>query len=498
MAKSPKLNALSSLPDKNRYSQPEVPAASRPIMRPRGLTESGGIQAPNLFSEVKPVDKTSPRVIVRQASMQRMGLPPSAPPTHRLPTPPSVDVDAFLPNAPHSFYDGHSASATRDDEYMPNQHYIPREDRHGRDAPQDTGSTVDLSSSPRAPRTLKKSISHQSLSKRGSTTSHTSPPTPTEPVEKGPRKQRSFHHPRIPMPPIPLPLRHTNSSGSTVHQPEITEKRGSSGGHPTQRKRLFSGSSFGRPTTASSSSHNHGEDDNRSIFSLPADDRDGNGSLSKAFSPSSSFWEESSPRMSRPPEYVPQHIMSAAEMLQVEASVQESLTNRKQRERGMSVMSSATNVSEFSIAEGLAAPFSSGSCSSLSPSSPYSRAMSNSQTTLTSVTSNSFYSPPSTSTSTNSLHSSSQRNRPRVANAETGIIPLSPPPRTKVRRKREEETSSLHRSSTTKKPSFLDIDDDIVRRPRSSPSSPKVHTPPDGSFLDLARESFESERSLDR
>ncbi|KAF9040477.1 hypothetical protein BDZ89DRAFT_1060555 [Hymenopellis radicata] len=464
-----------ALADKNRFSQPDTSQVARPFLRARGLTESGGIQMPNLFNEVKATDKTSPRVIVRQASIQRMGLPPSAPPTHQLPTPPSVNIplvdDSALPD-PCRGSPSYASSVLSRDEYMPNQHYIVREERPSfRDIPpshserdHDAG-TINLSS-PRPSRTLKKSISHQSLSKRGSPSGSSLPLSVSETLEKTPRKQRSFHHPRIPIPPIPLPLRHTNSIGTpvdSIEKPEKPDKRGSSSSGIPQRKRLFSGSSFGRPTTASSIQHS--EEDNRSVFSLPPEsERGGIGSLSKAFSPSASFWDESGPVPSSPPpmtqEYVPQHIMSPAEILRVEASVESALSSRKSRQRGLSVVSSS---SDFSVGEGLAAPFTSSS--SLSPTSPY-RSLSNSQTTLTSITSNSFFSPPPTSSS---LH---------------------------IRRKPSTE-SAMRRSSMMRKPSFLDIDDEADRKRRPSNSPKPEAPPPEDSFLDLARESFESERSLD-
>ncbi|KIY69151.1 hypothetical protein CYLTODRAFT_489163 [Cylindrobasidium torrendii FP15055 ss-10] len=496
--------------DKNRHSQPDASSIARPVLRARGLTESGGGHPPNLFSDVKPVpERASPRVVVRQASMQRLAMPTSAPPAQRLPTPPAVQVpvieDDDLPDKDYvnPLYDDISSILSRDD-YMPNQHYIRKPDRSSRN-----GSDidhVDLSSSPRPARTLKKSVSHNSLSKRSPSISGpaSGSSTPIELSDKAPRKQRSFHHPRIPIPPIPIGLRHTNSYGSTSDNTEKErdkdkDKRGSTGG----RKRLFSGSSFGRPTTSSSSSH-FGDDDTRSIFSLPAEpcERD-IGSYSKAPA-GASFWEENFVSTTPPAEYVPKPIMTPAEMLQVEASVQESLTGgRHSRPRGMSVMSSETTASEYSLGEGLAAPFS--STTSLAPSSSYSRNMSSSQTTLTSMSSNHFVPSPISSMAIVPPTLSNTPPRPRssrIANAETGIIPLSPPPRAKSRKKPSTETSSIHsaqRVLSIRKPSFLDIDDEVDRTMHSAvkKSSPvRAEPPPDGSFLDFARESFESERNF--
>ncbi|KAK0208819.1 hypothetical protein DFS33DRAFT_1305723 [Desarmillaria ectypa] len=507
-----------TLTDNNRLSQPDASHVTRPSLRARGLTESDGIYSPNFLrrDSVQSPDKastSSPRVIVRQASIQRMGLPPSAPPTQRLPRPPPVPVpivddDADVVLLPDISGGSASSSFTSSmrEPYMANQHYIPREDRLHRDTP----SELDKSplSSPKASRTLKKSMSHQSLTKRGSSGGSSAPPTTTtDPeVEKAPRKQRSFHHARLPMiPPLPLPLRHNNNSvGDST---SISDKRGSSGGGSASggRKRLFSGSHFGRHSASQGLSP---EEDKRSVFSLPVEsDRAGGSHLlsQTSLSPSSSFWDESTPDIpsSPKPEYVPQSILSPAELLEVEANIQDALNLSKQsRQRGYSMVSSIVADDDYGpIPEGLAAPFSLDASPNLGISIPslYSHP-STRPTHSSSITSNSFFSPPSDPYHI-SLPPPPRRSRPKTSPAhnDNGIKPLSPPPRAKVRRKVSVETN-LRRNLMMRKPSFLDIDDEFDRdhQRATQPDPPlKVNAKQQihDSFLDLARESFDSSRS---
>ncbi|KAK0246317.1 hypothetical protein EDD85DRAFT_803770 [Armillaria nabsnona] len=520
-----------TLTDKNRLSQPDASHVTRPSLRARGLTDGGGIHSPNFlrWDSAQSPDKastSSPRVIVRQASVQRMGLPPSAPPTQRLPLPPPVpivddDADVVLsPDVSGGSASSSFTSSTREP-YMANQHYIPREDRSHRD----TSSELEKSPlpSPKASRTLKKSISHQSLTKRGSSGGSPAPPTTAaDPgVEKAPRKQRSFHHARLPMiPPLPLPLRHNNSvapsttaSNSAGDATSISDKRGSSsGGSATGgRKRLFSGPHFGRH---SASQVPPPEEDKRSVFSLPVEsDRVGGSSLlsQTTLSPSVSFWDESTLDVpsSPKPEYVPQSILSPAELLELEANIQDSLNpSKRSRQRGYSVVSSSTGADDDygSIPEGLSAPFSLDTGPNLGISVPSLYSLPSTQLTHpSSITSNSFFSPPLPSDPHHtSLPPPPRRSRPQTSPAhhDNGIKPLSPPPRTKVRRKVSVE-ANLRRNMMIRKPSFLDIDDEFDRdHQRVTPQEPppKVNAKQQqihDSFLDLARESFDSSRSDD-
>jgi len=68
------------------------------------------------------------------------------------------------------------------------------------------------------------------------------------------------------------------------------------------------------------------------------------------------------------------------------------------------------------------------------------------------------------------------------------MAPLSPPPRKNIRPKISVE-ERMHRQSILRKPSFLDIDDEMDKEP--------VLMRRQDSFLDLTRGSFDSVRSVD-
>ncbi|PCH34000.1 hypothetical protein WOLCODRAFT_15032 [Wolfiporia cocos MD-104 SS10] len=147
---------------------------------------------------------------------------------------------------------------------------LPAHIRHGADGP--------------PPRLLKKAASQQSLlSKRYSAASVASSAAYADDgaqarsaaaapaAGKAPRKQRSFHHSRLPLPPMPT-LRHATSSGAQDPVPppppplspaptESQARRGSSG---ATRKRLFSGPSMRR----GSASQPAQDDDVRSVSSV--------------------------------------------------------------------------------------------------------------------------------------------------------------------------------------------------------------------------------------
>ncbi|KAK7465346.1 hypothetical protein VKT23_005325 [Stygiomarasmius scandens] len=425
---------------RDRLSQPEMPTP-RPPLRARGMTDAGSAPQPKFF----PDSPTSPRVVVRQPSIQRMGMPPSAPPSTKLPPPPPIpsdedeDFGVNFPTSKRLSY-GSTRSARDRDSRIQNQQYVPRP-KHS-DPPHDSPNT--------SSRTLKKALSHQSLTQKSSTSSSATPPP--LPEDKGPRKQRSFHHPRIP--PLPLTLRNNET-------PSIS-RRGSSTDPPTPgRKRLFSGSSLRRPSTAQSLKDKDEESDIRSVFSY-----DG----SKPATLTSSFWDEreverpvdlpSSPKASTI-DYTPQQIISPSEMLDIEARVQESKSGG--RERGMSIVSASTvastSESDFgmhsinglgSIAQSLLGgvkvaetpPASLGrSTSILSNSSSISRAggggsivspklpTSPSRLSTGSAVSHPHSRPNTACASTNSSAATSPTTCSPSSTDHQGIVSLSPPPR---------------------------------------------------------------------
>ena len=206
---------------------------------------------------------------------------------------------------------------------------------------------------------LRKVVSQQNVSaKRASQVSITSAQTSCDDhasiasgyTGKAPKKQRSFHHPRIPLP----TLRHSNSynSSSPPSEPSSTPRSpASSAGSPQPRRRLFSGSSYRRGSLSkgSSSPPPTADDELRSVFSLSLDGGDsasrettihaqrqqpimmsftnmGNQlSLVTDNACIAPMWEELTASAVTTPskrasqsDYVPQQIMSPADMLKLE------------------------------------------------------------------------------------------------------------------------------------------------------------------------------------
>lgn len=518
-----KSNSSVTLTDKNRLSHPDLPPAPRPPMRARGLTDAAATyHRPNFLLDVSftsspPSPSTPhPRVIVRQPSIQRVGLPVSAPPSQRLPPPPSTAADDDETIDSLQFSNSASSSTTSfrsssRDVGMANQYYIPRSR-----PPRETRPADDLTEPLHKARTLKKATSHQSISK---VVSYSSPSISTPPPEivpdKAPRKQRSFHHPRIPLPPIPLSLKH--QSGSAVPfsdgQTAAESKRGSASGPPTPgRKRLFSGSSTRRPST---SQETFGDDDRRSVFSL--DREKPISTKNRSSNAPSSFWDEggdaapSSPHAS-PHDYTPQRIMSPADMLKLEADVQESLSYS--RTRGMSIVSASTVTSESdntSSMHGIAASLRSQGLLNPQPHPIRSNSMGSGGVVVPPRLprpSTSHSSSPATDTPSSpgfvSLPPPPRSRRPHTS-SKVSVVPevstlkpLSPPPRARILNKKPSSESN-RRTSLMRKPSFLDIDDDLeVKKPPPPPLPLPLPVPPlhrEDSFLDLARESLDTVRS---
>jgi len=335
-----KSGSLSTLTDKNRSSQPDLTSLSRPPIHPRGITDGGTSQSSRVVRDEplrhtppptdeipsprhSPTSPTSARVVKPQTSISRIGLPLSAPPAHDLPPPPAIndalgdgDSDILVPNpgSASSSSLSFASSVSSNREVVVNESYRPRQKEktlHDRSplSSSKTESGLDIESAHTSPKTseiptkssspMKNSHSHPSLGKRGPASA---PFVPTPQVaEKVPRKQRSFHHPRIPIPPLPIPLRQASSfnppsftTSMSQDNTQLVEQRRGSGSGPTTsgKKRLFSGR---RPSTSQCTMS---EDDTRSVSSLsPEHDGTVGPSFSRALSSTtsslwSSFWEE--------------------------------------------------------------------------------------------------------------------------------------------------------------------------------------------------------------
>ncbi|KAJ6504414.1 hypothetical protein DFH09DRAFT_1102001 [Mycena vulgaris] len=460
--------------DSNRFSQPEPPPKPRPVLRARGMTD-GGIERTNFLRNdpflVKPVPSpqsshsaSSPTIPARQLSLSR----PTPPPSHELPPPPPSVDDRNSAGSASSTSLTFSVSA----DFMPIS-YSPRtraKTSYETAAPKPVESGWEPDVSPRStPRTLKKSVSHQSLTKRGQSSSASSSAAPLpEPASiKAPRKQRSFHQQRLPVPAMPLQL-------------PLSEQRATDPALST-RKRLFSVSSSRRPSQSTIPI----ADDARSLSAASEPDR----------GPPSSCWID----IDQPPrspssavhEYTPQQIMSPAEMLKVEASVNAAY----QRPRGESIISSSTSMSmsDFENDFGLSPTSSFGGGRSRSKSDhPSMRSGSTSeQANSQEMFYNTMAPQPPSPPILMSLPPPPRRAKPRTASlsrSQSEVAQLSPPPRKNVRPKISVE-ERLHRQSIMRKPSFLDIDDEMDREPPALMRQ--------ASFLDLTRGSFDSIRSVD-
>ncbi|GBE77686.1 hypothetical protein SCP_0105680 [Sparassis crispa] len=190
---------------------------------------------------------------------------------------------------------------------------------------------------------------------------------------KTPRKQRSFHHSRLPLPPLPA-LRHANSYNHSSTPPEgrlptpssppttDQQQRKSGFTHTTPtsaRKRLFSGSSSRRSTSSQgpASPATSAEDETRSVINTDeprTQSRSSSSAVQKvmisfgnfghplslstknACVAPSSFWSEPGDSMSSSygdksasqTEYTPQHIIPPADMLKLEQQLAEEAAQR--------------------------------------------------------------------------------------------------------------------------------------------------------------------------
>ncbi|KZT75001.1 hypothetical protein DAEQUDRAFT_807273 [Daedalea quercina L-15889] len=447
------------------------------------------------------------------------------------------------------------------------------------------------------------------------------------PGTKVPRKQRSFHHSRLPLPPIPA-LRHATSDvapPASPSSPPDEQQKSAGSTHTHARKRLFSGpgarrstSSHGQPGSVAS-----GDDDNRSIYSVDELRAAGQkivmsfGSFANPLSlltsnscvapssylpdantgsttslppepstPQTPTGAESSWRSSQT-EYIPQHIMSPADMLKLEQQLERESADKGRRgeeavelrgetakpdgpmsidaDKRVSVVSAATSAfgeddplrqRRYKASAGLPSlkppvPPSSASRHRNAEAEPSSRLPLRSHSALVSARKPSLSVRPSTVASGQPSPASSvaasadspqqatwslpppPRSRPARSTAaqhgksegdkrlSTVLQPLSPPPRHRGRFSSFQgqathrptqasisrppsafEQKAMQRKSLMKKPSFLDIEDEVDAASESlmdvrldAMDSPTM----DSSFLDMERgkESFDTVRSSD-
>ncbi|EIN13994.1 hypothetical protein PUNSTDRAFT_48860 [Punctularia strigosozonata HHB-11173 SS5] len=344
----------------------------------------------------------APVVIVRQPSSTRLRVhaPPSAPPKIGLPPPPlqeartepsaedepsdwsstrlsfasSIsshrDIIQALESAGAGFELSRSPPLLPVDK--PPYPYPSAEPQVGNTAPQ-TAMPSRMWSTPAltlplridsSRRTLKKAVSQQSLGSQAAAahayaSSCSTPPATVvgddghaHPVGRAPRKQRSFHTPRLPLPSVPLPtqLRHASSFGLSstndasprkdAKEPgEKDSRRASTSSTHQPRKRLFSGPTLRRSSTQASQTTQ--QDDVRSLFSLQTDEQHSSrglpGSPSAPASPvlppgdgpaQSPWWDDSSTSAEKALAdssdwEQPQQILSPAEITQLEAEFDE-------------------------------------------------------------------------------------------------------------------------------------------------------------------------------
>ncbi|KAF8167676.1 hypothetical protein B0H34DRAFT_792372 [Crassisporium funariophilum] len=599
-----KSGSSSTLVDQPRSPPPDG-KLPRPKMRARGMTDGGTSsqkagffvdrklsQKPSLSNffpactTSKDAPELSPRVIIRQASVTRLYTPPTAPPTHSLPPPPQSVVEvkphprrADVPSRTESASSSSlsfssSLSATIDMFSSPlpplrdldkrssdRSMFSQNTTEHDFDVSYGSATSKESRTAPSSPRTLKKALSHQSLRRTNPAPPPSLPKSPPEHTfDRVFRKQRSFHHTRLPVPPVPLPTRPPGSANSATFpalaefgtQTTSEQRRGSTASS-MGRKRLFSNSSNNRPSTSQCIPSSAGED-SQSVFSVRSDHDSYFApfkpwTASRASSQSSSFWDEGaseevpiSPiRSTNKIEYTPQPILTAAEVAKLEASVENS-PDRATRSRGFSLLSASTAMSDLDdvdfIPAGLspppaARPYNKQHASSQTKSylsSKY-QVVPTSATPFPSVHSHSN-SPPSSPhlsarseddshrssnrTSGKALPSSASQVTVRPSSSPTLLMnSLPPPPRIRQRqmlmsqpdrpstapsrppsvrkptRSKSTVEKNMHRRSILKKPSFLDIDDDTDKDSDVDFSGEPITE----SFLDLARESFDTGRS---
>lgn len=604
----------SSLSSKRPGSSTVVAGSQTPFalprkMRARGMTDGGSTQKAGFFSAERPAlsqkssistfssmpstEHNPPRVAIKQPYPSRLFTPPCAPPPiHSLPATPHSPTKIFSPMQKSARFDrtesisssSISFVSSSSNEMFPVPSFTMREkgtsdrsifsqDYNPEISP--SPAKPESKTAPSSPRVLKKTISHQSLGKSSVLLPTSSKLPPDNMIEKVFRKQRSFHHTRSPMPPIsdpldqpssPISMPFSSSNGFGPKAEVTTEQRREKGNCSLsigRRKRLFSHSGSPRPSTSQCTPISATtEDDSQSVFSLRSDRSCHLVSFkpwTPQAAPQSSFWDESgSPVPSSPsrstPDYMPQPILSPAEVAKLEASIENS-SHRSSRSRAPSLLSTLTAASDREDVEAFPAglsppptarPHSKQGSSTVRTPALYSPVSSRARSPANSPPSPNKGNPESDSRSITMYQPSESpmtslppppRSRrrssplPNPENDARSTIPyrppesptlfttsLPPPPRSRQRsqliihpghrgpvplrsnsfsiakrsRSKSAAEKDTHHRSIMRKSSFLEIDDDTDQD--IDMFSGKAITE---SFLDFAKESFEASRSDD-
>jgi len=368
---------------------------------------------------------TGPLVIIRQPSSSKLQplRPPTAPPASELPPAPgdvqphdSFLLPAFVEPTPQSTTSSSSsmsfalsASSKLDVFEVEGNRRDMRRVKNAKKASKSRPSspskdtTRDVHNSNSKPsrssrefsptRTLRKAISIQNIPKRASSGNSNPPSLPAVEDTKLVKKQRSFHHARIPRPSLPAPLKQTGSSNASgrnappvPEEPKVSVQSlqqksplSSPVLSPTNvRKRLFSGTSLRRSLSSQAPDP---DDDLPSIFSLPsmasplslphsAVPTSGSSSLNKR--QLSSFWDDEMPTSpdvgNESQDIGPRHILSAADILKFEKTILDcEIPNGSVRSRENSITSPAIPNLPVRTAHDLAAPVKSASPSAARP-----------------------------------------------------------------------------------------------------------------------------------
>ena len=567
---------------------------ARPRTRSRGMIDTSHSGTDPLLSDQKmsspsPINVTGPLVVIRQPSASKLQplQPPTAPPASELPPAPGdVQQDdffllpAFVEPTPQSATSSSSslsfassASSLLDalevEGHRRDMRRFRDTKKSGKGRPtsplkdatrdvHDLTSNASRSSREFSPtRTLRNAISMQNIPKWAP--GNCKPPSlPVVEDTKSMKKQRSFHHSRIPRPPLPVSLKQTGSSSASgrnaPEEPKVSVQLpqksplSSPVSSPTNvRRRLFSGTSL---RVSMSSQAPDLDDDAPSIFSLPSvasalprphtsTPKSGSSISNKRQLPS--FWDDEIPTN---PETVndsrdigPRHILSAADILKFENMVLGGeIHNGSVRSRENSITSTATSAHPVrsahdpAVSVGSSSPPSAGrqlyslgvaSTKSLASGRQRTRGISLQGKKVIDVTNGrSQIGVTSLGQAVRSLSSQSlsalhglpqpprQRTRPstssgaRSPTSEDGplftpgdrtsviaLMPLSPPPARRSTSRRVLEPPSvapISRPVVSRRPSFLDMRDDLDRGPPP---------PPDDSFLDMSKVSLDTVRS---